>query len=88
MITLAKAFKLCNIGEEAVYLRHVNESSSVWNQGHYYWSKRIRDKLDMKKVKVIKIEPAFEHFGPEFIGWRFVVSGITPEELCKVELDL
>ena len=85
MITLAEAFKLCDIKEENVYLRHVEESNSVWNSGHYFRSKKIRDKLDMRKIRVVKIEPAFEHFGPEFIGWRFVVAVITPEELTRIE---
>ena len=83
MVSLAKAFKLCNIGDEAVYLRHVNEPSSVWNSGHYFWSKTIRDRFDMKKINVVKIELEFEHFGPEFRGWRFVVSGVDPEEILE-----
>ena len=85
MITLSEAFRLCDVRDEPVYLRHVEESNSVWNTGHYFWSKKIRDKLDMRKIRVIKIEPAFEHFGPEFIGWRFIVAGITPEELTRIE---
>lgn len=85
MITLAEAFKLCDIKEENVYLRHVEESNSVWNSGHYFRSKKIRDKMDMRKIRVVKIEPAFEHFGSDFIGWRFIVAGITPEELTRIE---
>lgn len=85
MITLAEAFKMCNVGEEAVYLRHVSESNSIWNTCHRFWSKKIRDKFDMRKIRVIKIELEFEHFGAEFRGWRFVVAGITPEELKKIE---
>lgn len=85
MITLSEAFKLCDIKEENVYLRHVEESNSVWSSGHYFRSKKIRDKMDMRKIRVVKIEPAFEHFGPDFIGWRFIVAGITPEELTRIE---
>lgn len=84
MITLSEAFKLCGIKEETIYLRHVEESNSVWS-GHYFWSKKIRDKMDMRKIRVVKIEPAFEHYGSDFIGWRFIVAGITPEELTRIE---
>ena len=83
MITLSEAFKLCGIGEEAVYLRHVKDPpGSHWS--YYFWSKKIRDKFDMKKVRVIRIETEFEHFGPEFLGFRFVVDGMTQEELKKL----
>lgn len=86
MITLSEAFRLCNIREEAVYLRHVEEHSDIWDTGHYFWSKKIRDKFDMRKIQVVKIELEFEHFSSKFLGWRFVVTGISPEELRKAEL--
>jgi len=87
MITLSEAFKLCDVRDEAVYLRHVDEPHSIWNSGHYFWSKKIRDKMDMRKIQVVKIEPEEEHFGSGFRGWRFVVAGITPEELTRIELE-
>ena len=87
MITLIKAFHLCDIGEEPVYLRHVNESCDIWSSGHYFWSKKIRDKFDMQAIRVVKIELEFEHFGSEFRGWRFVVTGIAPEVLSRTERE-
>lgn len=87
MITLAEAFKLCEIGEETVFLRHVDEPKNIWDSGHRFWSKKIRDKFDMRKIRVVNIELEFEHFGPEFRGWRFVVAGITPEELYRIEYE-
>lgn len=86
MITLSEAFRLCNVGNEPVYLIHVNELKSVWSPDCYFYSRKIRDRFDMKKVKVVKIDLKFESFGSDFIGWRFVVSGITPEELHKESL--
>lgn len=86
MITLSEAFRLCNVGDEPVYLFHVKERKSVWDFGHYFWSKTIRDRFDMKKIKVVRIDLQFENFGNDFLGWCFVVSGITPEELHKESL--
>lgn len=85
MITLAEAFKLCGIREEPVFLRHVDEDKSIWGPRHYFWSKWIREKFDMRKVRVVKIELAFESYGPGFLGWIFVVNGITPEEIRRKE---
>lgn len=86
MITLSEAFRLCNVENEPVYLIHVNELKSVWSPDYYFYSKKIRDRFDMKKVKVVKIDLRFENFGDAFLCWRFVVSGITPEELHKESL--
>ncbi len=85
MITLSKAFKMCDITKELVYLRHIKEPINIWNSGHCFTSKAIREKFDMQKIKVIKIELEFEHFGSDFKGWRFVVCGIDPQELIKNE---
>ncbi len=87
MITLSEAFKLCDITEEHVFLLHVDEPKSVWNDGHYFWSSKIRNKLDMKHIRVLKIEPCFEHFGSDFKGFKFTVAGITPEKLAATECD-
>ena len=85
MISLAEAFRLCGIKEEPVYLRCQNESTNIWNNGHYFWSAKIRNKFDMRKIKVVRIDLAFERFGHDFLGWQFIVKGVTPEELYKAE---
>lgn len=82
-VTLTEAFRLCNVGREIVYLRHAKESSR--NDGHRLRASKIREKFDMQKIRVMKIELEFEHFGSDVLGWRFVVTGISPEELCKAE---
>lgn len=81
-VTLTEAFRLCNVGRGIVYLRHVKESSR--NDGHRLRASKIREKFDMRKIRVLKIELEFEHFD-SILGWRFVVTGISPEELCKAE---
>lgn len=76
---------MCGITDELVYLRHINEQTNIWNSGHWFTSKTIREKFDMQRIKVVKIELEFEHFGSDFKGWRFVVCGIEPQELIKNE---
>ena len=87
MITLAEAFRLCDIREEPVYFRHIESLNRICPPTHYFWSQKVRDKFDMQQIKVVRIELEFEHFGPEFRGWRFVISGVTPEELTGKEVD-
>lgn len=85
MITLSEAFRLCHIGEEAVYLRENGKTN--WDD-HYFWSKKVRNKFDMKKIKVVGIEPKFERYGYDFDGMCFIVTGITDKELRDAEYDM
>lgn len=73
MITLIEAVKLCRIPEdEPVYLR---------NRGSDYFDYTLltpcemRNRLDMRKIKVHAISTRFERFGPDFMGMEFEVSG-------------
>lgn len=87
MVTLIQAFKMCNIGEEMVYIREYKEEPDrPWDRGHAIWSKKIRDRLDMKKIAVIKILPAFSYSGYE--GFSFVVRGVDADVLRKLELSI
>ena len=82
MITLSDAFKLCAIGEESVYLRH---HKAPWYSNHHFWSTKVRKKMDMRKIKVLKITPLFETYGPDYLGMMFTVCGVSEEELRKLE---
>lgn len=84
MVTLSEAFKLCRIKDECVYLQE--NGKSEWKD-HIFWSKKVRDTFDMKKIKVVGIEPRFERCGYDFMGMRFIVTGITDEELQKAEYN-
>ena len=86
VLTLSEAFRIVDIGDEPVWLQHVNATPSAWNEGYYFWSKTVRDKFDMKKIRVVRIVPVFEHFGPEFEGFCFVISGISQEELQRAAI--
>lgn len=87
MLTMSQAFKICNIGEEMVYIRHYKEEPDrPWGRGHAIWSKKIRDRLDMKRIEVIKILPAFSFDGYE--GFSFVVKGIAADVLRELELSV
>ena len=81
MITLIQAFRLCDINEEMVYLRHKDAKS----QFNYVcvWSEKIRKIVDMKKIKVLRAIPHFSYDGYE--GQEFVIDGISLEELKKLE---
>ncbi len=80
-ITLSRAFRLCGIRESAVYLRAFGDQAYT---DHYFWSGRVRELLDMTKLIVMRIEPRFEPYGPDFDGMLFTVKGITAEELRKL----
>lgn len=78
MITLSEAFRLCNIGEEAVYLQMAGDKA---NKRYHFWSRKVREKLDMRKIKVVGIRPLWETYGPNYLGLLFIVRGITQEQL-------
>ncbi len=86
MITLKEAFALCNINDdEFVYLKNI-EAKYFQDDGYCYRGKTIREKLDMKKIKVHKIDLVFEHFGYNFKGIQFIITGVSSEELYKHSL--
>ena len=82
MITLAHAFRLCSIASEPVYLRRKCESDFT---DHYFWSDKVRRLFDMKRIKVVGIEPRLQKYGPDYLGMLFIVTGITEEELRNAE---
>ena len=84
MITLSEAFKLCQIGEELVCLRPIGRAKS---RDHYFWSTKIRNRLDMKKINVVCIRPKFAPQSPDFECMKFVVTGISEDELIKEEFS-
>lgn len=78
MITLIQAFRLCEIREEMIYLT-TSQSTRQPTHTISVWSEKVRQKVDMKRIKVHRVRERFS-FG-EFLGMEFVVSGITDEEL-------
>ena len=81
MITLSQAFRLCNIGDERVYLQAASDPN--YNE-FYFWSAKLRKLVDMKKLKVVGIYPRFERYGSGYCGMAFTVRGMNAEELRKL----
>ena len=81
MITLSKAFRLCGIGAESVYLQAASDKNS---EKHYFWSAKLRELVDMKKIKVVGIYPKFDRYDGDFCGMVFTVRGLTGEELREL----
>lgn len=72
MVTLKEAIKLADIQEdELVYLKQ--EGSSKFDR-ELMTLREIRNKLDMKNLKVVSIKPSFS-FDGEFQGMEFVLKG-------------
>lgn len=73
MVTLIEAFRLTDVrDDDIVYLRPKGQTRfySIIASG-----KRIREKLDMKRVKVVRISPRFEVCGYDYEGIEFTVTG-------------
>lgn len=73
MVTLIEAFRLTDVrDDEVVYLRPKGKTrfDSIIISG-----KKVREKLDMKIVKVIRITPRFEMYGYGYEGIEFTVTG-------------
>lgn len=87
MITLTKAFKLCGIGAESVYLQAASDTHRI---EFFFWSTKLREVADMKKLKVVGIYPKIDVNDGEFKGMVFVVRGMSRDELdairCKAML--
>ena len=81
MITLSEAFRLCNTGDESVYLQ---AASDLNYEEFYFWSARLRELVDMKRIKVVGIYPKFDRYGSDFCGMVFAVRGMTTKELREL----
>ena len=82
MIPLSKAFRLCDIREEHVYLRVVGPGQN--REYICFWAPRLRELVDMKKIRVLRINPRFQTYGDAFLGMSFEVVGISKEELRRL----
>ncbi|GKH49823.1 hypothetical protein CE91St46_09340 [Eubacteriales bacterium] len=72
MITLSQALKLTKMrNEEYCYLLPLGEKrfNSIGVP-----VKIVKDRLDMKEIKVYSIQPKFELYGPDFLGMEFEVA--------------
>lgn len=87
MITLSEAFRLCGIKDESVYLMHAGAKTYGLFGGKYPVSaKTIRNKMDMKKIIVHRIDVQFDYCG-QYCGMVFVVNGvgISEEDLMHLQ---
>lgn len=83
-MTLIQAFRICQVQDEAVYLRTAN--GSPYHE-YYFWSENVRKLLDMKKIKVCRIDVCYTSgFSEVWAGWLFIVRGISDEELHKMSI--
>ena len=82
MITLSEAIRLCDIDidEEPIYLRAADDPKM---EEHYFWGRKLCNRLDCKRIKVVTIRPRFEKYGVDFLGMLFVVRGIAAEDLRR-----
>ena len=78
MIDLREAFKLTKVQNgNIVYLRPygANRFNSILATG-----RQVREQYDMRKLKVVSIQPRFERFGPDYMGMEFTVIGLKNKE--------
>lgn len=81
MITLKEALNLCK-SEDFFTIKHYTEENSIWGPHHFTNRKTLEKKSDMKKIKVLKIEPRFSTDGYEDL--MFTIAGINIEECKKI----
>ena len=82
MITLSKAFRLCGVtGNEVVYLKAADDPN---HNEYWFWTGRIIELFDMKKIHVIKIRPKFSIPDFTFKGFVFTVRGMNADDLRKM----
>ena len=81
MITLSQAYKLCDC--DGAYL-HPTGTSGI--NRTWLSDRQIRNYLDMKAIKVMKIGPRIDMSDGEFMGMCFEVVGITSVELWKISM--
>ena len=87
MITLSEAFRLCGIKDETVYLMHAEaKERGLFGGKHPISAKTIRNKMDMKKIIVHRIDVQFDYYG-QYCGMVFVVNGvgISEEDLMHLQ---
>lgn len=78
MITLTQAFRLLNIENcEIVYLK-----PGISKRIYGYSGRKIREKLDMKHLRVSGIGLYFG-YTPDFKGYILTVQGISENDLCS-----
>ena len=78
MITLTQAFRLLNIEDcEIVYLK-----AGVSKRIHGYSGRKIREKLDMKNLRVSGIGLNFG-YTTEFQGYILTIQGISENDLWR-----
>lgn len=87
MVTLSSAFKLCKIDDsEIVILRHKWNKSPGWYSGmHFIRARIVRDKVDMKKIKVHHIDAVHSVTSGDFLGFLFEIDGISEDILNYLE---
>lgn len=72
MISLIKAIRLCRIREdEFIYLKERGKDNFMCP---CFSLREIRQKFDMRAIKVYAISPKFERFGDGFLGMEFKIN--------------
>ena len=69
MITLTKAFRLCDIKDEHITLVDANNPRTSLSG----WSETFKKKFDFSKITVTKIKPSW-YFDGDWKGMKFVVK--------------
>lgn len=83
MITLRQAMRLCDV-EDCEFLNLIRDGQTR-RDAVYASGRLIRETLDLRKVYVVRIEPIWEMYGPDYDGLLFTLRNITVEELQKLQ---
>ena len=81
MITLIQAFRLCDIRKDEIVSLRVYQAG-LFGRSVAVMPEKVRRVLDMKRIKVHKIDTRFGYDG-DFLGFEFLVTGITEDALRK-----
>ena len=81
MITLVQAFRLCDIRKDEIVSLRVYQAG-LSGRSVPVMPEKVRRTLDMKQIKVHKIDTRFGYDG-DFLGFEFLVTGITEDALRK-----
>jgi len=85
MTSLKQAINLLNINDnDSIYLTTNWREDCSEFEIFYISMKNVRKYLDMKKIKVHRIIFKYGYELFEYDSYKFVVNGITTEELQKV----
>ena len=71
MITLSQAFRLCGVRNDQIVYLQPHKSSCPYPV--MMTGREVREKLDMKKVKVLKIFPLRNEYGLGIVCMAFRV---------------